>query len=81
MLNSLTNLDLKVMSFLDFDRSQVTSGGILLSEINTDTFETNSIKDLYLTGELLDVTGKCGGYNLAFAFISGFIVGENINND
>lgn len=81
LLNSLTNLDLKVVSFLDFDRSQVTSGGILLSEINTDTFETNSIKDLYLTGELLDVTGKCGGYNLAFAFISGFIVGENINND
>lgn len=81
LLNSLTNLDLKVVSFLDFDRSQVTSGGILLSEINTDTFETNSIKGLYLTGELLDVTGKCGGYNLAFAFISGFIVGENINND
>ena len=42
------------------------------------TLESEKIKNLYLVGEILDVDGKCGGFNLAFAFISGYIAGENI---
>ena len=40
--------------------------------------ESIFIKNLYFTGELLDVDGKCGGFNLAFAFITGYIAGDNI---
>ena len=61
-----------------FDKGQVTSGGIPLTEININTFESKIINNLYFTGELLDIDGKCGGYNLAFAFISGYIVGRGV---
>ena len=40
--------------------------------------QSKKVKNLYLTGELLDVDGDCGGYNLSFAFLSGIKVGENI---
>ena len=65
----------KVKETLSFDRSQVTTGGISLKEID-DNLMLNKLKDIYVTGEILDVDGICGGYNLAFAFITGFIVGE-----
>lgn len=62
----------------DFDSAQVCTGGIPLLEINMDTMESLKQKDLYIIGELLDVDGDCGGYNLAFAWLTGIIVGENI---
>lgn len=55
----------------DKDKSQVTGGGVSLEEIDRNTFESLKYKDLYITGELLDVTGKCGGYNITFALLSG----------
>lgn len=74
----VNNLTLKVVNTLSFDRGQVVTGGISLLEINPNTMESLKIKDLYLTGELLDVDGKCGGFNLGFAFISGYIAGKNV---
>ena len=53
-----------------FDHSQVTAGGIDLSEINLDTMESLKKKGLYFTGEVLDVDGICGGYNLTWAYTS-----------
>ena len=38
-------------------------------------------KGLYITGELLDVDGDCGGYNLSFAWITGYLAGKGVNND
>lgn len=52
-----------------FDNSQVTAGGVDLSGINLDTMEAKNTKGLYFTGEVLDVDGICGGYNLTWAFI------------
>ena len=63
-----------------FDHAQVCSGGIPLSEINTKTMESLKVKNLYFTGEILDVDGQCGGYNLGFAWLSGMLAGENIND-
>lgn len=60
-----------------FLNSQVVSGGVKLDEL-TDNLESKLIKDLYVTGELIDVDGDCGGYNLGFAWISGIIVGDNL---
>lgn len=61
-----------------FDKSQVCTGGVPLAEVNSHSMESKITPDLYITGELLDVDGRCGGYNLAFAFISGYIAGKNI---
>ena len=61
-----------------FDKCQVCTGGVPLGEVNADTMESKITPDLYITGEVLDVDGRCGGYNLAFAFISGYIAGKNI---
>lgn len=58
-----------------YDKSQVTGGGIPLSEMNNN-FESTLVKGLYITGELLNVDGICGGYNLQWAFSSGYIAGE-----
>lgn len=58
-----------------FDRAQVVTGGISMSCINPNTLES-SIKNLYITGELLNVDGKCGGFNLGFAWITGLIAGD-----
>ena len=56
-------------------------GGISLEEIDINTFESKNISNLYFTGELLDVCGICGGYNLGFAFLSGMLAGMSVNND
>ena len=77
---ALTSFRLEITGYNGFDKAQVASGGIKLTEINDD-FECKNIKDLYIIGETLDVDGDCGGYNLAFAFLSGIIAGESIKND
>ena len=66
-----------VTGFGDFEASQVTGGGVPLSEISDD-FESRIVPGLYITGELLDVDGKCGGYNLHFAFGSGRLSADAI---
>lgn len=69
------NLSVLCTGTNDFSNSQVTGGGISLSEI-TEDFESVYIKDLYIVGELLDVDGICGGYNLQWAFSGGFLAGR-----
>lgn len=64
----------------DFDRAQVCSGGVPLNEINPKTMESLKLKKLYITGEILDVDGDCGGYNLGFAWISGMLAGEHVGD-
>ena len=55
------------------------SGGVTLDEIDSKTFESKKCRGLYIIGEMLDVDGECGGYNLAFAWFSGIISGKNCN--
>lgn len=66
---------IKVLSTDCFENSQVTSGGVVLDEL-TPNFESKLVPGLFITGELLDVDGLCGGYNLQWAFSSGAIAGE-----
>ena len=77
LINNVCNFELNIIGTNSFDKSQVCTGGIPLNEI-TLNMESIYTKNLYFIGELLDVDGKCGGFNLAFAFITGYIVGENI---
>lgn len=72
----MKELQIEIVGTCGFDKAQVTSGGIPLSEVNSN-FQSYKLKGLYLTGEILDVDGMCGGYNLQWAFSSGYIAGEN----
>lgn len=72
-----------VISFdtMGFKNSQVTAGGVDTNQINPKTYESKLVKNLYFCGEVLDVYGDCGGYNLQFAFASGLLVGERNDKD
>jgi len=59
-------------------KAQICSGGVDISEINPLTMESLKYKNLYFTGECIDVSGICGGYNLQFAWSSGYIAGKAI---
>lgn len=78
LINVLTNFHLPIIDTKSFDNAQVCSGGVDLSEINPNTMESLINKNLYIVGELLDVDGDCGGYNLSFAWISGMLAGKSI---
>ncbi len=71
----------EIVSTNSFDKAQVCSGGVPLSEIDPRTMESKKSKGLYIIGELLDVDGDCGGYNLGFAWISGILAGKHIAGD
>lgn len=61
----------------DFAQAQVCAGGVRTTEINPKTLESLQEANLYIVGELLDVDGICGGYNLQWAWSTGFIAGKN----
>lgn len=65
-----------VTGTMPWDNAQVTAGGIELSEVNPETMESKLIKNLYITGEVLDIDGPCGGYNLQWAWASGMVAGS-----
>lgn len=67
---------LEVSGTRGFINSQVTSGGIKTSEINKKTMESLICKNLYFAGEIIDVDGGCGGFNLQWAWASGMLAGE-----
>lgn len=60
-----------------FENAQVCAGGVYLDEIDTKTMESKIVPGLYLVGELLDVDGICGGYNLQWAWTTGKIAGTH----
>lgn len=60
-----------------FENAQVCAGGIDTREVNADTMESKLVKNLYFAGEILDVDGICGGYNLQWAWTSGFVAGRH----
>lgn len=61
-----------------YDRAQVTIGGIDLSEINNNTLELNKVSNVFVCGEILDIDGECGGYNMHFAMASANLVAKSI---
>ena len=67
----------KILETTGFKNAQVTAGGVSLDEVNTKTLESKIVKGLYFSGEVLDVYGECGGFNLQWAWASGHIAGEN----
>lgn len=81
LCDELVKFKVNITGYNDFDSSQVCSGGIPLDEINIETMESKYQKNLYIIGELLDVDGECGGYNLGFAWLSGILSGNDIKEN
>lgn len=78
LINALTNFQINIINTHSFDHAQVCSGGIPLEEINSETLESLKVKNLYFIGEIIDIDGDCGGYNLSWAWMSGIIAGKNV---
>ena len=58
-----------------FDQAQVTAGGLRTEEFDPETLESRVVPGLYACGEVLDVDGDCGGFNLQWAWSSGHLAG------
>lgn len=71
----LKNFPLEVCGYLPYEQAQICSGGVDTSEINPCTMESRLCPGLYFAGELIDVDGTCGGYNLQWAWSSGVCAG------
>ena len=79
-LHQVKNYEFAPAGTFGFKRAEVTRGGITTDEINHSTFESTLVKGLFFVGEVLDVTGELGGYNLQWAFSSGYVCGNYLNN-
>ncbi len=75
---AVKDYSIKVVGTMGFDGAQVTKGGIDTGDFNEKTLESKLVKGLYACGEILDVDGDCGGYNLTWAFASAMAVSESI---
>ncbi len=79
LISTLKKYKINISRTEDFEKAQVTRGGVCLNEI-TSNFSLKKYPKIKVIGEILNVDGICGGYNLAFAFMSGYIAGSSIND-
>lgn len=77
LIELLKGLDLEVARTAGFNQAMVTSGGVKLSEIDPKTMKSKLINNLYLAGEVLDLDGPTGGYNLQICWSTGYRAGES----
>ena len=74
-------LEVELTEPLGMENAQVTAGGVLTDDFDPYTLESKKIPGLFVCGELLDVDGDCGGYNLQWAWSSGCVAGRNAGRD
>ncbi len=72
----LKNLSIRALGTRDWSQAQVTAGGLDVRDFRPDTLESRLIPGLYAAGEVLDVDGDCGGFNLQWAWSSGYLAGR-----
>ena len=73
----LTDTEITVSAICPMEKAMAMAGGVSLKEINPKTLESRIVKGLFFAGEILDLTGPCGGYNIRFALTSGFLAGKS----
>ena len=77
IVSAIKNWNFRITGTMSWNNAQVTKGGVRTSEFDANTLESKKIKGLYACGEILDIDGDCGGYNLQWAWSSGYIAGIN----
>jgi predicted Rossmann fold flavoprotein len=80
LLNLLKSLNMTVTSLQSFEHSLITSGGVAIKEIDPKTMRSKLIENLFFAGEIIDVDGPTGGYNLQVCWSTGYVAGENSAN-
>lgn len=75
LVNLLKNIEFKIKNYRPIDEAIITSGGVKTSEINSSTMESKLISGLYFAGEVIDIDGYTGGFNLQIAFSTGYLAG------
>jgi predicted Rossmann fold flavoprotein len=78
IVKTIKNLEFDITDTKGFESCEVCAGGIDITEINFENMESKYQKGLYFIGEVLDIDGDCGGYNLHWAWSSAFSVAENM---
>ena len=77
LVKLMKNLKMTVENLLGFDFAIVTSGGISLKEIDDKTMKSKIISNLFFAGEIIDIDGPTGGFNLQMCWSTGYLAGEN----
>ena len=77
--HQLNSWKLKVIDSQGFGHAEASGGGVRTAEIDNKTYESKLCKNLYFAGEVLDIVGNRGGFNLHFAWASGYLVGKSIS--
>jgi len=78
IVKNLKNIKFIVIGVLGFEKAMVTKGGISLKEINSRKMRSKIIDNLYFAGEVIDLNGESGGFNLQMCFTTGYVVAESI---
>ncbi len=78
LVNTLINWRFKITDTQGFKHAEASGGGVRTDEVDSKTYQSKKCKGLYLAGEVLDVVGHRGGYNLQYAWASGFVVGKSL---
>ena len=78
LINLLKEFKLEVKALAGFDKAMVTAGGVALNEVDPQTMKSKIIDNLFFSGEVLDLDGPTGGFNLQIAWSTGHLAGENL---
>lgn len=78
IIELFSNVNYEIIGFGGFENAQATLGGVDIREINPQTMESKICKGLYFAGEIMDIVGRCGGYNIQWAASTGVIAGINV---
>jgi predicted Rossmann fold flavoprotein len=79
MVKLLKNFKLKIKALAGFDKAMITKGGVSLAEIDPQTMRSQIISNLFICGEVLDLDGPTGGFNLQICWTTGYVAGEGDN--
>jgi predicted Rossmann fold flavoprotein len=78
VVSILKQVQVPVTGTSGFKKAEVTTGGVVLDEVDSRTMQSKRVANLFLAGEILDLDGPIGGYNFQAAFSTGWLAGENV---
>ena len=81
VVRQVKEMEISLTEPMGMDSAQVTAGGILTKDFDDKTMESRLVPGLYACGEVLDIDGDCGGYNLQWAWSSGFLAGTHAGKE
>ena len=77
LVKLLKGIEMTPVELLGFDKAIITSGGVSLKEVDAKTMKSKIIDNLYFAGEILNLDGSTGGYNLQVCWSTGYVAGDS----